>query len=387
MLGIFGLMACGSEIQDLYQSEKQLVLEKAPPLSSSDWKEDIIVSIKYEPLSELAEKMVQEELKGAKLEKSVLGMNFVLRPKAQISSFELLDAPNKKNHILKYKCELDGNATWKSAAMDGSLPYSIVLNGTIAINSDGRSAHLSVESLDGLEVKLEGSTPLNVTPLLKKWLKETMTNLPKITIYELEKRDPIRGMRFQTDADAFNVQLISDVVHSQSLKKSPPADTDWSIQMSEAVVIGLIRREAFKEGVISHGIAVDPRSLSVSKDSFDLGLRLWKIEGFGGSWWRDYQATGTIEYKSGRERVRFKADEVTEGDKSKGAGLADPLALLGKGILLSTIEENLTIAIPQKIQWKVGDTSLEPKVKEILAIPNGLRISGNFSVNEGLQNK
>ena len=384
---LFTILGCGEEIRHGYEDEKKAVLDRAERPTNDNWNEDIVLRLEYEQLNKLATTLIDEALSGAIIEKSVLGQSLILRPNAEIKSFKLKDAPQKKSHVARFNLALGGKLRWKTSALDGQIPYSIELKGTLALPSDNQTIRFKINDVDNIKVSLEGSLPLNITPLLKSWLKESLLNIPVMELYSLDKKVPILAMRVQTESTSINVELLSDVNNTPSLPELPPLTTDWDICVSDKALIGLIRREAFATGVISNGVAVDPKSLQFSEDNFNLTVRLWKIEGFGGSWWRDYEATGPVEFNDARGKIKLRATDVKEGNKSEGAGIADPIALLGEGFILSAIEENLTVALPQKSVFHIGDNRLIPKVKAIQSMPKYTQISGQIDLKEGLQKR
>ena len=65
-------------------------------------------------------------------------------------------------------------------------------------------------------------------------------------------------------------------------------------------------------------------------------------------------------------------------DKSKGALLVDPLAALGKGVILSTIEKAVTTSLPLSRQAAVPGKKLQLDVKAISGSPGKLVIAGSI---------
>ena len=89
-------------------------------------------------------------------------------------------------------------------------------------------------------------------------------------------------------------------------------------------------------------IVPEPTHLTIEGDTFELGLRLWRVSGRG--WWRDYTISGTVE--AGTKRVLLAPVSVTKDAASPGAALVDPLAFLGQGVILRTIESALNTSMP-----------------------------------------
>ena len=92
--------------------------------------------------------------------------------------------------------------------------------------------------------------------------------------------------RVRSQKASADIEFLSNSATTQSLKANTKAPMgEWELEISNQVINSWIRRNAFRRGIISHGVAVDPRSFSMKGRDFVLNLRLWKLQGWG-KWWR-----------------------------------------------------------------------------------------------------
>ena len=133
-------------------------------------------------------------------------------------------------------------------------------------------------------------------------------------------------------------------------------------------------------GIVGYGVAIDPVDLKIQEDAFELALRLWKIEGRG-LWWRDYTATGTIQQKE--HKLKLKGETVTEGDTSERAGLVDPLALIAESFILDGISDQLSQSLPNHKSTQMSGLKWKLQLEDWSANNNAVQLSGSIDVSEG----
>ena len=132
-------------------------------------------------------------------------------------------------------------------------------------------------------------------------------------------------------------------------------------------------------GVVGYGVAIDPVGLKIEEDAFELALRLWKIEGRG-LWWRDYTATGTIQQKE--HKLKLKGDSVEEGDKSPRAGIVDPLALIAESFILDGISDQLSQSLPNHKSTHMSGLKWKLQLEDWTADGPAVKLSGSIDVSE-----
>ena len=190
------------------------------------------------------------------------------------------------------------------------------------------------------------------------------------------KKIPILDLRLESNKNSADLEARSNVDHTESLiKQSPTLSEDWELQIRPETALGWIRRKAFKKGVVTYGVALDPRAFSMKDNLFKLSLRLWKIEGTG-KWWRDYEVNGKSSVQN--NRIKIVGKDVAEGEKSSGAELADPLALLVEGRILDGIADNLNHVIPAKKSTSIGKQTLSSQLKSLTGNDDMIVARGSF---------
>ena len=134
-------------------------------------------------------------------------------------------------------------------------------------------------------------------------------------------------------------------------------EEDWELWVHQDTLLGWTQQKAFSMGVVGYGVAIDPVDLKIQEDAFELALRLWKIEGRG-LWWRDYTATGTIQQKE--HKLRLKGDSVKREKKVNERVWSDPLALIAESFILDGISDQLSQSLPNHkstqmsgLKWKL----------------------------------
>ena len=137
----------------------------------------------------------------------------------------------------------------------------------------------------------------------------------------------------------------------------------------------MMRRIAFEEGLLEHEIGIDPRSFSANGADFTLGLRIWRLSGAG--WWRDYTVKGQMGLQ-GQELVLTGKDAI-EGEKSRGAGLADPLALLFESVILKEVSKGVNQALPAQMATRVEGLVLAVKTTTVQGRGDALVLGGNLT--------
>jgi hypothetical protein len=81
-----------------------------------------------------------------------------------------------------------------------------------------------------------------------------------------------------------------------------------------------------------------------------------------------------------RRGIKLVPKDVVEGEKSKGATLVDPLAALGEGYILKTIEEAIATTIPGRQTSKAGGLKTDVKVKSLEGRAGVLVVDGTITV-------
>lgn len=351
----------------MYEAERDVALGRAPsPIDQ--WKPDIRVRLSNEALDDLVQAVVAKSVLAWSQDFTMegpLGLQAKVSPSARVTSLTL--SPSTAcDGCLKADVTLSGRADWTAAGAKGSVPLEADLGATVSfeLTSAGESWMTTgrVTGIDRVKVSSGRLGTLDATDLLGDWLGDAVKQAGPLALGEIGGASlPLRAARIATPRGQLEVQLLSDVIDGAPVSGGTTLDGDFDVRISAATVLGLARRQAFETGVIAHDVAAIPTSLSLDDQRFTMGLRLWKLKGFG--WWRDYSVTGTMGLKGGD--MVLAASEATEGETSKGAGLADPIALLAEGRILEAITDGLQTAVPASTAIEVADETLRAKVRAV----------------------
>jgi len=355
---------------------------KAPSPLSDSWNPDIVLRLDYKRISELASHVLSktlEDIPSAK--KEFLGFKATLTPKLKVKRLVISDAPSKED--VQVLAVLEGPVKWKLGSKSGkeSVKLRIKTNATVK-NINGQLS-LHITKLDSLkaqvsEIAINPLKSVDLSPWIEEWMGKQLSNLPPIPMGSINL--PVRGIRLNSTPVSQNVEIRSNIEHP--LNVSTPAlalEEDWELFVHQDTLLGWTQQKAFSMGVVGYGVAIDPVDLKIQEDAFELALRLWKIEGRG-LWWRDYTATGTIEQKA--HKLKLKGESVTEGDKSKRAGLADPLALIAESFILDGISDQLSQSLPNSKSTQMSGLKWKLQLEDWSASGQSVKLSGSIDVSE-----
>jgi hypothetical protein len=350
---------CNNDILAEYTERKES-LQSTPSKLSDNWKPDIIFRLNYDHLTTLAQVLVNEQLQSSKaFRKEVLGFALNIQPSLKLTDLQLSDDADSEH--IRINGTIKGPWKWTVGAFKGSEHSSIQFSGSVNTEFKDGQVFLHIDEIQSLNIQINDLRmglfqSINISKPLEAWLKEEILKTPPIPIRELSL--PVRGARLFSTPTGEQIEVRSHVNHTKNLPSPTEAFTeDWQAWIHQDTLLGWAQESALELGTVAYGIAIDPRNLSITDQDFNLDLRLWKIEGVG-KWWRDYQATGTIERRN--NKIHLVGNSVTEVDNSPRAGLADPLALLGEGLILEAIGDNLNQTFPlqqsktkNKHQWNM----------------------------------
>jgi hypothetical protein len=373
-LWMSAFLACGGQVLEDYEREKQKVLTPAPPIKGQ-WQPDIRLRISYLSLDKMGKKLLQDSIGKGQFKKKAMGITFSVKLSNNIENFKLKDGG--EGGKLGFQSKAIGTARWKVGALKSALPYSATIKGTAEIVEKDGTTHLQLVSIESLKLGTSKTPAIDVGPALETWMQEAVAQTPHIELghVDLEKFG-LRAMRVSSEEKTADISLLSDVPDASPL---PPVfkeiGSDWELMASEDCVAMWMRRAAYRQGIISHGVAVDPQSFTMSDQDFSMGLRLWRLEGLG-KWWREYEVSGIT--KVDKHRIKMDASDVEEGGKSPWAGAANPLILLGEGLIMEALEEQISYVLPAKRATRIGDKKLKAKVEKIYGRQGSVVVQGKL---------
>jgi hypothetical protein len=276
-----------------------------------------------------------------------LGLSAKLEPALEVKKLTF-GAARTCERCVNAHASLDGKVGYDVAGYRGSVPLHGELTADVSIGlvrtGDAWSASAVVEAVQSLEVEVPRAGKVEVGGELERWAKRALKEAPAIPLGTFGGSGlPIRAARVAWIGEALEIEGATDVAGAVPVAPGGAEPAGWTVSLDSGTVLALARRAAFEQGALSHDVAVEPRSLVVADGGgFSLDLRLWKLAGAG--WWRGYTVDGTLAIDGGKLVVR--SDEVAETGKSRGAGIADPLALLVEGRILQALGDAFDRAIP-----------------------------------------
>ncbi len=381
---IWLFIGCQNHIAEEYAQRKAIIEQTAPTLQTN-WNPDIVLRLNYTRMSDLASSVLEAKLKTLPATtKEFLGFKARLKPNLSIKRLVISDAPSDDE--VSILAVLDGNINWKLGNKKGAEPTTIRIKTLAKVINDHGELTLSIQRLDHLKATLSkiGINPLksvDLSPWIEEWLNGQLSNLPPIRMGKINL--PVRGLRLNSTPLSQNVEIRSNVVHSENI--APPKlslENDWELWVHQDTLLGWTQQKAFSMGVVGYGVAIDPVDLQISEDAFELALRLWKIEGRG-LWWRDYTATGAFTQK--KHKLSLKGESVVEGDKSARAGLVDPLALIAESFILDGISDQLSQSLPTNKSKNIDGMKWKLLLEDWSASNDSVQLRGSIDVSKNKQ--
>ena len=263
-----------------------------------------------------------------------------------------------------------------TAALRGSLQITT----RAAEDVQGRAVFARLTKIERLDFSLDqsGGLGFSLEDTLEGWGADLARETPELSLGGFGGDDlPLRDLRVRSASGALLVELLTDAAHGGPLYAPPtPPAGGWAVAVSEATLLDHARRAAFEMGEISMEVWAEPTSLDLDGGEFALGLRLWRLKGKG--WWRDYIIRGDLSLVN--QVLKLQPKEVQEGERSQGAALVDPLALLGESLILRVIEDAAAQSVPIGQATSVGGLALKAKVTQAEGIADALLLSGDATV-------
>ena len=134
-------------------------------------------------------------------------------------------------------------------------------------------------------------------------------------------------MRFQLGKHSADLHFRSTLNHNFGLQaEQEELPSDWELHMHKQSLLQLAQIAAKEKGIIARNISVQPTSIELSPNQYELGVRLWHIAGWR-SWWRDYSAIAILTSTRVHQPVN---DKVKRTGRSPLAALIDPTAIFAE---------------------------------------------------------
>lgn len=376
------LVACTPDIHPLYDAERTEALTIATDRPSS-WQPDLTVAIARDDFEQAIDAALTSALQAqvAPIQTSFLGATAEVRPQLAVDRAKIRPVADCET-CLGFNTRLTGRASWTLMGVSGSIPLSVVVGGTFAIEvRDGKYIYAKPKSIKRVGVEITDLSGLRLDPstLIQSWVEKLLgEKMPTIQILALDTDTiPVRDLRLRTSDEAITVEALSNVPGSLPAATVSAPTSGVRLTLSQSALTGLARRAAYEAGTFSYDTAVDPTSITVDGATFGMDLRVWRLTGRG--WWRDYHVDGHLEATDGK--VKLTPDTVTELAKSDGAALADPLAALFEGKILETVGDGIDRSLPGHAAQNVGNVKLGAKVRTVTGTLQTLVVDADLKID------
>jgi hypothetical protein len=384
------VLACAGNIAEMYEAEKATAL--APPSAPGEaWTPELRLRLSEASLARAAEEVVAAGALSVDKAYGVdnpLGIPLKARPSAKVTRLDVTVGQDCRG-CLVLDGTLEGKVRWAAGPAKGTVPFTARLSGDMRFSTeaqgDGWRVTGRVVELGRVKVQAGKVKAIDLTPIVRGWIDDALDEAPPLQLGRLGGEAlPLRALRVREADGALEIQALGDVSGGKPIPAAADAlGADWDLRMHPDTALALMRRTAFEAGPGEMDVAIDPRALSVSGDTFTLGLRLWRLKGAG--WWRDYTVDGTLTAKNGK--LKLRGEEATEGEKSRGAGLADPLALLAEGRILDAVGRGVTQSLPARRELAVKGVSLSAVADQARGEDGALLVSGTLDVGKAATDK
>jgi hypothetical protein len=384
LLALIALLACSNHVIDDYNTEKLGILADPGPLAPG-WEADLRFSVALGTVAPLAQAAAQAALNTSKAPLRVtgpLGLEASLTPTVELQGLRLEASP-RCGTCFAATAAVAGTAGWTAAHLSGEEPLSGQLGATLKFElvEQGPSTWAlrgTLLSIDSLAVRLDRVGGVDAGPLVERWGQTALGKLQPLELGSFGAAGvPLRGLRLADGAGALLVEGRIGPGQGPGLPTAmTPPRSGWQSEIATESLLVQARRLAFQKGALSHDVAADPRALAIEGDRFSLGLRLWRLQENG--WWRDYTVDGVLNVEG--DKLSLLAEHAEEGDKSKGAGLADPLALVAEGQILAAVSDSVKGSFPTSTTTRVGGQKAALGVRSVEGINGVVLIRGTLEL-------
>jgi hypothetical protein len=382
----FWMAACAGSIMGEYESARDAALAAPGPVPAG-WQPDIVLHLSPKQVDEIVTVVLEENGNYRdRFEKSVLGVTLTATPDLDLDDVKL--GPSKAcEGCVAVDAALSGDIAWSVAGRKGTVPVKAKAKMDAQFEAVDREGIFKVTAaprdVRDLEIKLQ-NVDASVADALEKgvreWLREEFLKKVKpVELTELGAADmPLRAVTLKPQKDGgLAIGMLSRSPSPGALEIGEKDLAEgFLLELSQDSLLDLARASSFTAGAVGYDVVVDPTSLDIQGDAFTMGLRFWRPVGKG--WWRDYTVNGTMETRRGG--IKLAPSGVTEGEKSKGAAVVDPLAALAEGYILKTIEDSLATTLPGRQTTTAGGLKMVMKLQRVTGEPGVLVARGQIDV-------
>lgn len=376
------LAACANDVADQYEAARVIAVAPAPAVPE-DRQPDLAVRLSEPALTVLAGVAVASGLLHAERSVEVPvagGASARLSPSVGVQGLKL-SASSRCEACLDLALDLEGSVDWTLGRATGTVPVRASATGTIAFEArpavGGFNVAGALRDLTAAKVEIARVGSLDASPALGDWVSQALAGSAPIVLGQVGGGElPLLGLWLRSEAGGLILEGRTDAPLPSPLPpRARPLDTDWDVAISQGSALSLARRAAFERGPGDDQIAVEPRHLAVTEGGFQLALRVWRVADRG--WWRDYRVDGAVALE--QSALHLRPERAEEGERSEGAALADPLALLGEGLILDQVEGSLDRAVPASHGASIGDLALVATLSRLSGEEGALVLAGGLA--------
>ncbi len=342
MVWLIAMLGCPRPVASDFESAKVEATRRTSKVPS-DWKPDAVLHLGHGMLDKLILELLEHY---GTLEDDVYAGVATLHPSLTVKEVRLGEGACED--CLGVTTKLTGTLGVDTALGDTEVPLvvDVLFDAKVTVdrNAGGWGLNLQPRSLRDLDVTVSGLGLGYATQPVRQWLDTNLlADVPPQELTTLGGDDlPLRSVRVVPRPKALQVQLLTVLPKAKPVAIVDAAPEGWRLDVSPSTLTGMAAAVAYEQGPLERDIVPTPTSLALDGDRFTLGLRLWRVSGKG--WWRDYEVTGRVTVERGR--FHFEPESAKKVRASRGAALADPLAALGRGVILKAIEEALATTLP-----------------------------------------
>lgn len=384
MLGLWVGVGCAPSVIADYEAARDAALLDAGP-APSGWRPDAVLVISGKEAETLASAVVASR-SGEEWQQSILGIPTTLTPELTLQS--LTSVPSRTcAECFSIDAKLGGRVRYDVFGLASAMAVNVhaVFDLAFTVTRQGDSFVLAAKPGEVRRVDVTvGQRQARIGDALggaiEDWARTEVLGTEPTELGRLgDAQVPLRAARVVARGDDIRVEMLTTAPGSHPVAGSE-ADVEAGVRVwiDQGALGALARAASFRAGPQGHDIVVEPTTLALTDDRFDLGLRLWKTSGRG--WWRDYAVSGTVAVAGRHKAVKLIPDGVTEGERSPRAGLADPLAALAEGIIVATIEDAVQTTLPVRQQQTLGGLDAKFAVVGVRGAANALVIDGDITL-------
>jgi len=372
ILFLTSLFGCQGSLQELYDREKRSASQLLQRIPKEDWNPDVRLRMSYEFMSEMAKPIIDQKINTKDLVVSAFGQKITLNPNAKIKSLRLRGG--KDNEIL-FSIDITGDVALQHAVLSFNQPYKSHLAGKFTIQKNQNMVQITPNDITKINIEIMNIPAISLRGQMMKWIKEAMKEIPPIDVMDLDL-EPYNALdyRFNTRRRHLDLDVISKFPQqNKSVLQNMPLKNDWELSVSNNVLSSMIKNETYSKGVLSNGIVLDARTTTIEESQLVLNLRIWKLRGWG-QWWRDYEIKSPLQIE--KEKISLKEPEVALQQKSSWANVVDPIAAIGEGFILESIEKQLNQSLPTQHNTNVRGNKIAFIIDTIEGKDDWVHIAG-----------